>query len=382
MKKLLLSLLLLPTAVVGQVVTTGYYRVQNTFTDRYMEIVDNRASYSVSNTDLAAFRLLLDFEDNVAFNPATICYVERISGIQYNLSGQGLDLKAKTGYYLNIYPQNGVYTIYGQAAGVEVRYIQDLATKSRAYLTYPGNDVPDWGKSAPVASATEDYRLWRFLPVDQGETTYFGIKPDVQASADDSYWSTLYMSYPLRASSSDTKIYTISVKGGYAVLNEVTGTVPGNTPVLIRCSSAAPKDNKITLEAPNGQSPIVSSLAGIYFCNEVEASTGHRNVTAYNPSTMRVLGTTADGKPAFVKSSTLQFLPANKAFAYVSASAPDVLPIVTEAEYTAGIEDITVDAPAAGVKGVYTLSGSRIADTTDGLSKGVYVVNGRKTVVK
>lgn len=49
------------------------------------------------------------------------------------------------------------------------------------------------------------------------------------------------------------------------------------------------------------------------------------------------------------------------------------------------IDGITADVPAkAGVKGVYTLSGQKIADnaTTYGLAKGLYIVNGKKVVVK
>ena len=49
----------------------------------------------------------------------------------------------------------------------------------------------------------------------------------------------------------------------------------------------------------------------------------------YDPTTMRVLGTASDGSLAFVKDNSLQYIPANTAYITVSASAPDVLKVVT-----------------------------------------------------
>ena len=99
----------------------------------------------------------------------------------------------------------------------------------------------------------------------------------------------------------------------------------------------------------------------------------------YNPSTMRMLGTTADGKPAFVKSN-IQYLPANKCFLAVSSTAPDVLKIMTEAEYetyVTGIEQITTST-TDGAKVIYDLQGRRVQTP----SKGLYIVNGKKMIIR
>ena len=119
-------------------------------------------------------------------------------------------------------------------------------------------------------------------------------------------------------------------------------------------------------------------LNGNYYCNDVAASTGHRNVTNYDSSTMRMLGTTADGKPAFVKSN-ITYLPANKCYLKVN-SAPDELLIMTQAEYDAyvtGIDQITTNEKE-GEKVIYDLQGRRVQAPT----KGVYIVNGKKVVIK
>jgi hypothetical protein len=109
----------------------------------------------------------------------------------------------------------------------------------------------------------------------------------------------------------------------------------------------------------------------------VEASTGHRNVKAYNPSTMRMLGTTEDGKPAFVKSN-ISYLPANKCYLAVSSDAPDVLQIVTEAEYATGIHELNVSSTTDDSKVIYDLQGRRVTAP----KKGLYIVNGRKVIIK
>ena len=53
MKKFLFYLLLLSVAncAIAQNVATGYYRVQNKVTERYIRVIDNRGSVNLSTTD-------------------------------------------------------------------------------------------------------------------------------------------------------------------------------------------------------------------------------------------------------------------------------------------------------------------------------------------
>ena len=51
----------------------------------------------------------------------------------------------------------------------------------------------------------------------------------------------------------------------------------------------------------------------------------------------------------------------------------------------AGIDDVIVDTPTTTKKGVYTLTGVKLADDLSklqGLSQGVYIINGKKVMVK
>ena len=59
-------------------ISTGYYRVQNVSTKRYMSIVDTHADFKIGASyknyvyaDLEAIYMLTDFESSVSCNPAT-----------------------------------------------------------------------------------------------------------------------------------------------------------------------------------------------------------------------------------------------------------------------------------------------------------------------
>ncbi len=346
----------------GQFTGSGYYRVQNTVTLRYMSIVDTKATINETNADLKAIYMRSDFEDSVAFNPATICYVTKRGDSQCNLTGQGLDLYKQVGRYLNIFVNfDDSYRLYGSVSGIS-KYLIDTKRDTSPYITEQGGT---------------GNRDWWALPVDQSDTQYFGIKADVSRSDDYYCWSTMYAGFPFIPSSPDTKVYTVKkvdYNQGYAVISEIKGDVPAETPVLFRCYSEAAKDNKLELLDPSTEGSVGSNLlVGNYYCNDV--TTNHRNVTAYDSKTMRMLGKTSDGKAAFVKSD-ITYLPANKCYLKVNSSAPDVLKIISEEEYT-GISELSANAVKAS-KTIYDLHGRRVTSP----SKGLYIVNGKKVVIR
>lgn len=367
-------LALAPLAAFAQLSGSGYYRVQNDVTKRYISIVDTETSISTDGIDLKALHMLKPFEDSVAYNPATICYVELVGSDKCNLIGQGLDLYARTGRVLSYLQRpNGCYWLYGEIGGgvSGAKYLGDESYEEfgpEYTIYYPNDDGAN--------------RDWWIYPVTQDESQYFGVKPDITASADGSYWSTMYAGFPFTTSAATTKVYRVSEVDnnlGVAVITEITGNVPTQTPVLFRCTGATPSQNKLTLLSPTTGSVGTNYLNGNYYCNDVPQSSGHRNVKEYSSSTMRMLGTTADGKPAFVKSD-IKYLPANKCFLAVSSSAPAELLIMTEEEYqqyVTGIDQITVNGKGSE-KVIYDLQGRRVQTP----AKGIYIVNGKKVVIK
>ena len=362
MKRLLLYLLaLVPFCAFAQI-SSGYYRVQNVSTKRYMSIVDTKAIFKIGASyknyvyaDLKAIHMLTDFEDSVSCNPATICYVEYMGkkdgADAYNLSGQGLNLYDQAGRYLNaIERPNGEYRFYAKGSGggmTVTRYLIDDTYWGTVY--YP---------SVVDDTSTNLNRNWNVLPVSQSDGQYFGIKPDVNAGG--TYWATMYAGFSYKPSGESTKIYRVSEVDeakGYAIIKELTADVPANMPVLIHCSADKPSGNKMTLLTKVTVKYGANALVGNWYCNDVKddqtAELKHRNVTAYNPSNMRVLGVTSEGKPAFVKGTNANlvhskvdgklYLPANKCYLSVSSSAPDELLIITEEDYAKGSQQSSFD---------------------------------------
>lgn len=386
MKRFLLYLLALtPLSAFADLPPTGYYRVRNVDSGWYLSIVDTKTSSTSSDVangqaDLRALYMLSDFSSQVAFNPASICYIEDKSSGNYNISGQGLDLYNLAGRYFKIKEiSSGVYEIYAEVKSTLANVSRNL-THSRdrnGFYTYP--------------SITGSRKNWNILGIDNDNNNqYFGVKPDVSYS-DGSYWATMYAGFPFEAASADTKVYVVSQideTRGFAVITEVE-KASAELPVLIRCSSATPSDNRLDLLAPGTTSVAnPNTLVGNYYCNDVNdngAVYPHRNVTPYQ-STMRMLGT-HDGKPAFVRGTAenlvissvdgKSYLPANKCYLQVTDKAPDVLRIVTEAEYATGIHEIGVEV-SDDIKVIYDLQGRRV--TTP--SKGLYIVGGKKVLVK
>lgn len=376
MKKSLLSLLLLlPLTLYAQLNGSGFYRIQNYKTDRYFVMVDDTAwvvvTASTQDINTGAFRLVRPFEERVASNPATICYLTKHTNYQYNVSGQGMDLYARVKSYLEFRQQsNGTYTIggTGTSGGVSMtKYLRDT------------EDPDDVAYIYTVSSNLNNYCYWWIRPIN--DKYYFGPKPTVKAiiEGDSLYYLPFYASFSVVLNDHVKAYYVSEVKGSYAKVTACTTFAPTTTPVILECKSETPADNKVTL-SPATYTISDNKLKGVYFCNDVPAESKHRNVTVYNSSTMRVLGRADDGRLAFVKASDLKYIPANTCYLQVAAGSPDVIYVVKE--IPSGIETVQASNVKSVQRGVYSLSGQHLGDTTEGLPKGVYVVNGRKTVVR
>ena len=359
--------------VYAQVNGSGYYRVQSKKSSRFLTIVDNRASVNWTNTtvDLYAFRTIGTFEDNVCWNPATICYLTETSKANYyNISGQGLDLYNVAQTYMNLQRQSdGSYILKGEV------------TKSGTTIAKTLYDSAKDKNPANIdTKGTDGYQYWYVRPVKGNY--YFGINPDFQATMEnkDSYYTTMYASFPFNLGSDMKAYYVTEIKDGYARVIPLGNAVPGTAPVIVECASDKPVENKVELDHQNSANPLANNkLKGVYYCNDV-TDTDHRNVTEYKPASMRVLGMASDGRLAFITDRNLKYIPANKAYLTVPTGTPETLYVVTE--IPAGIETVTNIIPTSYQRGVYSLSGQRLGDTTEGMPKGVYIVNGRKTVLK
>lgn len=370
-------------SVYAQLSGDGYYRVKNHLTSRYITINDNTGSVDFIKrmVDFGALQSVPHFE-NIVSNPGSIVYIHKVSAGQYSLASQGTNTVEITSRTLSLMLGNypNTYRAFGSESGVTL-YLDD---------EYDWTD-PTYENIGNLNSSTSEARDWYILPVKADEEErYFGVKPDVEY--DGGFYTTLYAYFPYNFHSTGMKAMKVTkVVNGFAIYQEVDGTVPIGSAVIIKCSSSNYANNRLNIVDQQVGALQENLLKGVYFCYH---RTGHINRVAYDPSTMRVLGKTSDGKLGFVKVSTtseylshnggMAYLPANKAYLQVSADTPAELELVTEEEYNeriVGVDQLTVDSKVAK-RGVYTLSGQYLGMSTDNLAKGVYVVNGQKTVVK
>ena len=333
MKRFLTSLftvfaLVLPT--LAQFTTDGYYRVKNFGTKRFLYIKDNTGSYDMHRDvgDFAAVQLWKTEEMTIS-DPSCLLYVVKKGSEQYDLTAQGTGIYHMVQRYVDVHEVTsgalrGTYTVSATAAGI-TKYLSD-------------NELSAVDRGTLGTGGSSPYRNWNVYPVSASGDTYFGITPNVQVGS--KYYYPFYAAFPFRLYSSGMKAYVISkVDQDLAVLSEVTDVIPALTPVLIECSSASPSGNRLDPTTSSASPLSGNELQGVLFCNNGRPKSKDA-ITAYNASTMRVLGVTATGKLGFVSESAnlvtysdTRYLPANQAYLPVPANSPSELTIVTEEEY-------------------------------------------------
>jgi hypothetical protein len=369
MKKIVfLSLALLAVSFAhAQLNGNGFYRVQNNKTGRFVYITDDKGNISMSTTsaDLYAIILWKNFNKAVS-DPASVIYIQKV-GTQYDFQSQGTGIYSIIGYYVNLRANSdGTYYAYATSSGL-TKYLGDseFSDSPDGYLTSEGSG---------------EYRKWKVNPIKQDDGSYFGVKSEFKDAT--GYYASFYAAFPFSFFSTGMKAYYISkVKGNMAVIKEVgSDVIPASTPLIIKCASDNTSENKLNIQTNSLVAPSENLLHGVYFQNSEQT---HYNQVAYNPSTMRVLGTMSNGAVGFIK-STISFLPANKSYLIVPAGTPDELKLVTEEDYTAGVEDISINDKKPA-KGTYTLTGVRVSDDSSslvGLHPELYIVDGKKVVIR
>ena len=371
MKKIFTSLLFLTVCQIGirAQISDGFYYVQNSYTGRYISIADNNKShYNISiksggKKTLGGLKAIKSWDD-VRTYPSCIIYIRNVNGKNYDLEGQGSSLYQLTGgkLYATLTPNgDGSYKATGTyKVTVTLGDTSSNKDKSESYL----------------GTATEDnVSSWIPKRVDTGDN-YIGIKPDVQA--DGAYFGTIFAGFAFKLASSGMKAYYISEASGSKItLKEISGTIPAKTPVIIKCTSSNPANNKIEPVTSGGTSISNNKLGGVYCATTTLKFT---NVTLYDQTKMRVIGSD-NGKLAFVKASASdlfdsKYLRANKAYLAVPSGSADIM-----TESGTGITTISTENISKDKEGLYTLTGIRIPDDVTP-QPGIYIKDGKKIVIK
>lgn len=385
---LTIVLLLSSLHVNAQLGADGYYRIQNTVTTRYVQMIDNKGEVDLNTTsvDLGALRTVMYF-DNVAYDPATIIYISHIQKDEYNISCQGMNMVDMIGFGLRFQKlSSGHYVAFQEQQGLR-KVLNDLRGTS-LYGAVLTND----------ASCKE----WDLLPVN--DNNYFGIKPDFEING--KYYKSFFAAFPFDLKSEGMKAWyvkQVDTTYGICVVEQIDGTVPAATPVLIECSSNLPEKNRLDIKMPSSDKLAGNLLQGVYFDN---SNKKHYNRVAYTKSNMRLLGVTADGTLGFVTDQTLDFMPMNSCYLKADG-APEELAIMQEDEYEEYLKNAETpddpgnDDPNPGQKDdpedtsvalpvssdeveyiIYSIDGRRVNCSVDELPAGIWIVNGRKFIVR
>ena len=385
----------------------GFYRIKNRGgAGRYISVQNDKVSEESKKLDLSsgtaqsvpieALQLVKSREGN----PGTILYVQG-NATGFTLEAQGMntqELLEKMGQRdmkLQMSSQNELFSSY---QGMQVDLIDfcfDYPISKDSWCGVAGTSY-----IRQLYPEDKQYALWDFKKIDN-ENEFFGIDPNEGIEVGGKYYTTLFTSFAyqlrdgMKAYYIDQHIYdTNLVKEPIAELKEITdGKIPAATPVIIECSSDNVANNKTTL-LDETLTPISGNeLKGRVFCFITKESDDQsmKNALQFDQNTMRVLGV-VDGKLAFVANNSAAlnkgYIPANKAYLPISstfaASTANGIKLLLPSEYAvaASIKAVTSEEPAK--EGIYTLTGTKVKDTnsTDNLPKGIYIINGKKQVIR
>ena len=302
MKRFALLITLLSTLFGGQVLAqlngSGYYRISNVATGRYITVHDDKGSAKVSGgqvkADMGAVEMISGFE-NVVSDPGSVLFVHDLGGDSYDLNAQGTSTyEIMQQRHIAILPfPDGTYAARVTVKGMSVILADNLETGLCIYNSQNPN------------------RFWNITPINDTDN-YFSVPTEFEYLG--KYYTTLFTEYPYQLSEGMRAFYVSGFDAdNRAILTEIIDKVPGETAVLLECSSNRLEDNKLMPVMDNVPAVGKNYLKGVYFnINKKVGGYKHKNQTAYDPATMRVLGL-SNGEPAFVKSSQ-STLAANKAY--------------------------------------------------------------------
>ena len=349
-------------------ITDGFYHIRNAGTGRYLSINDTDPNnYPVSQSgsvNLAGIRTYINY-DSVAVSPSCVIFVKELGNGKYDFAAQGSSLYAMTSQKLPVDITaigNGTYRIHGSYKG----YTKELTDKSPS--KQDGN----------LVNTETGMIYWTFEPINTSNE-YIGIHPDVK-TADGTYYGTIYAGYNFRFVSPGMEAYYVSNAGGagFTMKKITSDVIPASVPVIIKCNSANPQDNKIEPVIGGYDFNDYNLLDGVY-CSLYVA--GHHNVKRFDNISMRILGLSDKGELAFLADPSIdrlykdKYLMANKAYLKVNYGDADVMILDGPSAIN------TVKNDDSSNTGIYTLTGVRLPEGVTA-SAGIYVKNGKKIIIK
>ena len=385
----LLTLCSLPA--MAQLNGTGYYRFRNSArTSDYISIANDKFNYTTvistagggltgvassagqERAMTCATRYLQNdihmINDTEVIDLSSIIYADKAyvdpSDNEYNLIGQGTSLLTLSS---GTYP--GFFTLIFKELYVTINRVSGSGSNSLYTASMPlkasNNSMADLGIryfvdeggqfDTDVSSvASQAKARWYIEPID-----HFNVMPEVELNG--KYFTTIKVPFAINLDGQVEKAYKITANnGGLLTFEEISGTIPAGTPVLLQCGSPNAADcpliptgapvftapNESTTSGAPAATDVITPtgdnlLAGTYYCNTdgtITFSTksgtstfdgNHRQLA----SGKFVIGKNAEGKLGFIPAANagLTYMPANKAWltsagVFRSVATPTISP--------------------------------------------------------
>ena len=294
-----------------------------------------------------------------------------------------LTLTAPAGYVIKDYSMlvarassaAHTYTVTN-AAGVSVDV--PFGSNASSYATVSQSDIN--AASTAITVTTNDVSKW--LAIADFTVTLAKSLP-LNVVGDKSY-ATLYLPYDVQTDENTKAYYITTVSGGYAQLTELTdGKIPAFTAVVLVNSEAA---SSATLSMANSLTPVVSEEDNLLKGTIVGKTLDLSDETPYYSMGRK------DGQIGFYKFdngvTTSITLGANKAYLATAASGGavkgftfDFDGLATDINTVANSQQPIANSPIYNLAG-QRVEGSRFKVNGSGLKTGIYIVNGKKVLVK
>jgi hypothetical protein len=175
-------------------------------------------------------------------------------------------------------------------------------------------------------------------------------------------WATFVSDNALDFTGSEVKAYVVTGASGSAITKEAVTTVAANTPLL--------------LNAPKGTYTIPVATTGTDYSatNKLVAGNGSTITSTTGTGFNYVLGEEGGNAMFLLINSTSAVVPKGKAYLALDAAPAPGLNLFDDEE-TTGVNEVKTQKVAGEY---FNLAGQRVGNPT----KGLYIVNGKKVVIK
>ena len=243
--------------------------------------------------------------------------------------------------------------------------------EGEAKFNFCNNNATAW--YGPERPAVGDAAKWILELVGEDNTNYFGVAPaNKMKGKNGKYFTTLYTDFPMKVVDN---INAYIVESKIASKNDI---IPAQTPIVLECETTASASNRLLPLANTTPAPTNNILKAVFF-NEAKNTieTAGKTVRVFNinpkPAVRNPLG-------FYRYSGTI--IKGNRAFLLVDANASGskLDGYDMEEEGTAdGIDEVTTATVETATNAVYyDLQGRRV----DHPVRGIYIVNGKKVIIK